>query len=72
MIYFQVYLVVGGFDQSWGKLASTELLVHGGTEWKMSGALPFGRSGVRGVSVDNKIFISGTLNLSSFTIFFAM
>ena len=65
-------MVVGGYDQSWGQLASTELLVHGDTEWKMSGALPFGRSGVRGVSVNNKIVISGTLHLSSFTIFVAM
>ena len=55
---FQVYLVTGGFG-----LSSTELLVSGAAAWRElaggDGDLPTVLHGIRGVSLDNKLFMIG-------------
>ena len=59
----QVYLVAGGFyvDENYVRtyLASTEILTNGGSRWMDVEPLPSGAIGLQGVSVDNKIFMTG-------------
>jgi len=58
-----VYLVAGGFyvDENYVRtyLASTEILTNGGSRWMDVEPLPSGAIGLQGVSVDNKIFMTG-------------
>ena len=57
----QVYLVTGG--QTLGRfyevLDSTELLVAGAASWVTAGPLPSHRFGLRGVTLNNKIIMTG-------------
>ena len=57
----QVYLVTGG--QTLGRfyevLDSTELLVAGAATWLTAGTLPSHRFGLRGVTLNNKIIMTG-------------
>ena len=56
-VCYQVYLVTGGYYQSY--LSSTELLTEGSSSWVAAGSLPSGREGLRGVTINNKIFVTG-------------
>ena len=56
----QVLLVTGGSDSSYNYLSSTELLLPSATSWSYSAALPSARGGLRGITLDNKVVITGT------------
>ena len=55
----QVYIVSGGHgDAPGGNLASTETLEKDvGTAWQLVADLPTGRHGLRGLGLDNGLFI---------------
>ena len=55
---FQVYLVTGGIGGG-DYLSSTEVLVDGTTAWMSARELPVAMFGLRGVSFDNNIFVTG-------------
>ena len=66
----QVYLVTGGLDKSDGRfdmnyinlnylISSTEILTEGSSRWNEVGPLPSGVWGLRGVSLDNRIIMTG-------------
>ena len=56
----QVYLVTGGTEGGGnGYLSSTELLVDGDGKWTLVGELPAATSGIRGVSFNNNIIMTG-------------
>ena len=38
---------------------ATEILTEGDSEWQLSGNLPMGLHGLRGVSLQNRIFMTG-------------
>ena len=58
-----MYLVAGGFyvddDFVSNYLDSTEIYTDGGSSWVDAEPLPQGAIGLQGVSVDNKIFMTG-------------
>ena len=52
----QVYIVAGGYGGS--VLSSTEILEKdGGSAWQLVASLPFARSSVRGLGLDNGRFM---------------
>ena len=57
-IYYQVYLVAGGWDDS-DSLSSTETLIEGGQTWNFQQPLPSGRKGLRGVSLPDTVIMTG-------------
>ena len=59
-LHIQVYLVTGGWDGS-NRLSSTEILVQGGGEWTSAGELPVAMGGLRGLSFNNNIFMTGNI-----------
>ena len=50
--------MTGGYN--YGRLDSTELLLPSATSWSYSAALPSARGGLRGITLDNKVVITGT------------
>ena len=56
-------MVTGGYN-NYAHLSSTELLLPGASSWRLSGELPSARSGLRAVTLDNKIVVSGNCQLS--------
>ena len=52
-----MYLVTGGVDGSNDFLSSTETLVDGELIWSEVGQLPEAMRGLRGVSLNNNIFM---------------
>ena len=54
-----MYLVTGGWDSSY--LSSTEILVDGAVTWTEVGELPVSMYGLRGVSLNNKILMTGNI-----------
>ena len=52
--------MTGGLLESFLAGDSTELLVLGATSWASSGPLPSPRQVLRAVTLDNKIFVTGT------------
>ena len=54
-----MYLVTGGYDH--GYLSSTETLVDGAATWSTAGELPVAMLGLRGVSLNNKILMTGNI-----------
>ena len=53
-------MVAGGFsDTENGILSSTEVFVEGAMSWTLVGSLPFGLSGLRGVTWQNGILMTG-------------
>merc|ERR1712218_367324 len=59
-----VYLVTGGDKLGTGNalsqpLSSTELLVHGASDWTSSVPLPSTRTLLRGATINNKILVTG-------------
>ena len=57
----QVYLVTGGWDSSYNDLSSTEILTEGSQSWKVVGPLPYAVRGLRGVSYNNRIIMTGNI-----------
>ena len=53
----------GGWESNLNghELSSTELLVQGGAEWTNTGSLPSPRYLARGVTINNKVIVTGTL-----------
>merc|ERR1711913_177554 len=60
----QVFMVAGGYAREgfdYSLTASTEVLTSGADTWVLSTPLPSPRKGLRGVTVDNNIFMTGGL-----------
>ena len=57
IIILQVLLVTGGYDGSYNRLDSTEILED--TTWTITAPLPSARSRLRAASIDNKILVFG-------------
>ena len=59
-------MVAGGLvaTGSGGILSSSEVLVHGASSWPTVGSLPMGLSGLRGVSWQNSVFMTGPFSTS--------
>ena len=53
--------MTGGWDGN-NLIASTEVLSSASGGWKSVGELPSARSGLRGITLANKIFVSGYLS----------
>ena len=65
ILIFKVYLVTGGWIGEY--LDSTELLIEGGASWTISEkTLPTGRMDFVGISINNKIFMTGTIEIAQF------
>ena len=65
IIIFKVYLVTGGWIGE--NLDSTELLIEGATSWIISEKkLPTARHDMVGVSINNKIFMTGTIEIAQY------
>ena len=54
-----MFLVTGGYGGTY--LSFTETLVDGAGTWKPAGPLPVAMSGLRGVSLNNNILMSGDI-----------
>ena len=52
--------MTGGYDSGGGQKRSTDIFEEGTTRWGTAGNLPYVRYGIRGVSFNNRIIISGT------------
>ena len=52
--------MTGGFNGNY--LSSTEVLTLSEDTWKYSTSLPFARRGLAGISVNNKVIMTGTRN----------
>ena len=52
-----MYLVAGGYND--GLIASTEILTEGDDKWIFVGSLPRAMSGIRAVSIDKNILVTG-------------
>merc|ERR1711970_1493771 len=57
-----VLLISGGFDGVFTMLSSTEMLVHGSAAWTPGTPLPQARQGIKGVTVDNRLYMTGGMN----------
>ena len=55
----QVFLVTGGVFGSFNQLSSTETLKSGDGSWTDVGNLPVPMFGLRGVSFQNQIIVTG-------------
>ena len=55
--------MTGGWESNLNghELSSTELLEHGAAEWTNTGSLPSPRYLARGVTIHNKVIVTGTL-----------
>ena len=66
IVHIQVLLVTGGCSalNSDGRCiyhtATTEIFVEGETDWVYTAPLPWGRRGLKGVSIRNNIIVSGS------------
>ena len=52
--------MTGGYDENGDKLKTTEIMSSGG-DWKYVGELPSKRWALRGINVDNNLFMTGWL-----------
>ena len=55
----QTYLVTGGLNGN-DYLSSTEILTDSGDSWTRAGPLPSPLTGLRGLNLDNTIFMTGS------------
>ena len=62
--HIQVYLVTGGWDNS--GLSSTETLAEEGGAWTTAGELPVAMDGLKGVSLNNNIFMTGNIIFTNY------
>lgn len=58
----QVLLVAGGMDLKYNLFSSTEVLTSESTAWTLTTPLPSARMALRGVSVDNRVYMTGGEN----------
>ncbi len=58
-LYFQVYLVAGGYGSNYPTLDSTEVLVDGASSWSEAAPLPHAMEGLAMVSINNQILCTG-------------
>ena len=59
-----MFLVAGGVSSqpgSEGRQTTTEVLVEGGTEWRLVGELPTPLGGMSGATLGNKAYIIGRI-----------
>ena len=63
IILIKVLLVTGGYNHPY-YLDSTELLPADATSWSYSAALPSPRYWLSGATLDNKVLMTGTNQLS--------
>ena len=56
-----MYLVTGGQKDGFDRLSSTEVLVDGTTAWMSAGELPVAMYSLRGVSLNNDVFVTGNI-----------
>ena len=54
-----MYLVTGGYNGQ--NIISTEVMSSSGSSWSYVGNLPLAVRGPSGISVNNKIFVTGTI-----------
>ena len=60
-------MVTGGRDTNLKTLDTTELLIEGAASWIISEKkLPTRRDGLTGVSINNKIFMTGTVKIAQY------
>ena len=55
----QVYVVMGGWDDDYNDLSSTEMLNEGENTWRERAPLPRPLSSLRSVSLGNVIYLTG-------------
>ena len=55
----QVFLVTGGYTSGYLDLDTTEILVEGDSSWTTVGNLPKAVDGIHGVSLNNRIIMTG-------------
>ena len=68
LIILQVYLVTGGYDGV-SRMLSTEIMKEGPfgwSDWSFVGSLPAAVTLLRGVSLDNRIIMTGNIILTLF------
>ena len=58
-VHVQVLLVAGGWDAGNNRLASTETLVILAGAWRTVGPMPTALTGLRGATLDNRIYMTG-------------
>ena len=59
VVCIEVYLVTGGYNDYGNEEASTEILTEGSSSWTDVGPLPVPLWGLRGVSINNTIIMTG-------------
>jgi len=60
-----VYMVAGGVDVMMDSMDSVEILPASGDSWRYVTALPSPRSCMRGVTIDNQLFMTGGVEFES-------
>ena len=65
-LVIQVFLVTGGFGGG-NYLSSTEILTEGDSSWTIVGNLPKAVWGIRGVSLNNRIIMTGEQSIRNET-----
>ena len=55
-----MYLVTGGINGH--DIISTEVMSASGSRWSYVGNLPTAADGLRGISVNNQIFVTGAIS----------
>ena len=64
LLYWQINLVCGGWNgPNW--LNSCEINVAGTDNWTPMTSLPGKRSGLRGLTIDNRVLMIGNIKISS-------
>ena len=53
-------LVAGGMDSHGSLFSSTEMMTTDSATWMLATPLPSARSGLKGVTVDNKVYMTGS------------
>ena len=56
---FKIYLVTGGYNGK--RIISTEVMSATGSSWSYVGNLPLAVRAPSGISVNNQIFVTGTM-----------
>ena len=59
-----MYMVTGGYNKKFSYVASTEIMPASGSRWSFAGSLPSARYGLRGISLNNQIFMTGYTGIS--------
>ena len=68
----KVLLVAGGADQRASTSTSTEVLTPGSDTWTLATPLPKARSSLAGVTIDNRLYMTGTVLFGTKTTLFGL